>query len=470
MQQALYQKNITEFAARQIQNVHLPKNQQEVIDLLKMANLKANPVHPISTGHNWGLGSKLPVTDADIIDMKNLNRIIEVNEELCYARIEPGVTQRQLCDYLSAHHLDLVLNITGSDSGSSILANCLERGSGKSGHRAEDIRELKVVTPSGSVVKTGFGHHNEHLGKSFYKYGLGPDLTHLFTQSSLGIVLEGVINLLPREPFCLFLVKFKFDDLGQILGGLAEAARKGWINHSVELDSHNDPKIYELFKTQQIEPDQWIGWFMIPGERALRAEKQNLLFKLIKGYLTDCKQYHSEDTNKNCPIPVKVRLERYHGIPSDHSLTASAEAFGVQLIGADIDIDLYDQVPGFRCVLPVIPYGKSSAAYIQQIIEYSEAVGQKPAISIISINNYSLEVFVRVYFNRSDSNQVATCAAWAKGLLQMLTSLEIYPYRIDVDNMKEMMNKMQSDYTELIKEFKKITDPNNILSPNRYIV
>lgn len=470
MQQALYQKNITEFPARHIPNIHYPATQEEVIQILQEANRTVTPVHPISTGHNWGLGSKLPVSDADIIDLKKLNKILEVNEELCYARIEPGVTQKQLCDYLAKKHPQLVLNITGSDSGSSILANCIERGSGKSGHRAEDIRELKVITPAGDLIKTGFGAQYDESNLTFYKYGLGPDTTHLFTQSNLGIVLEGVINLMPREDFTLYLVKFKLEDLGNILNGLAESARKNWINHSVELDSHNDPKIHELFKTHQIEEDQWIGWFMVPGEKDLRQHKERLVLTLINKYLTDCKSYQSEEANPGCPIPVKVRLERYHGIPSDHSLTASAAAFGVKIEGSDIDIDLYDQVPGFRCVLPVIPYGATGARYIHEILAYSKTVGQNPAISIISLNNYSLEVFARVYFNRADNNQVTSCANWASGLIQKLSEFKIYPYRVDVDNMQNLMNSLNPDTFQFVKKIKELADPNNILSPNRYVL
>ena len=164
-----YHQNITEFPPRKIPNIWKPKSVSELKEILIEANRNRIPVYPISTGHNWGLGSKLPVSDASIIELKHLNEIVEVNEELSYARIQPGVTQLQLAEYLLENHPSLLLNVTGSDAHSSILGNALERGSGKNGQRVNDIRELKVLLSDGQEVRTGFGHpspfylHDIHL-------------------------------------------------------------------------------------------------------------------------------------------------------------------------------------------------------------------------------------------------------------------------------------------------------------------
>ena len=60
------------------------------------------PVYPISSGKNWGYGSRARCATRVLLDLGRMNRILDFNEELAYVTIEPGVTQRQLYDFLSA--------------------------------------------------------------------------------------------------------------------------------------------------------------------------------------------------------------------------------------------------------------------------------------------------------------------------------------------------------------------------------
>ena len=58
------------------------------------------PIYPISTGKNWGYGSRVPLHDGVLVDLGRMNRIVDFDEELAYVTIEPGVTQRQLHAFL----------------------------------------------------------------------------------------------------------------------------------------------------------------------------------------------------------------------------------------------------------------------------------------------------------------------------------------------------------------------------------
>ncbi len=78
-----------------------PGNRQEVQESLKIANRYQTPVYPISTGKNWGYGSRVPSrTGSVLMDLSRLNQILDYNETLAYVTIEAGVTQRQLYDFL----------------------------------------------------------------------------------------------------------------------------------------------------------------------------------------------------------------------------------------------------------------------------------------------------------------------------------------------------------------------------------
>ena len=96
----LYRRNVTALD-RRVPLVLRPRTEAEVERIVAIANQHRTPLYPFSTGKNWGLGSKLPVTDGCIaVDLSLMNRIIEVSDEFAYAIIEPGVTQAQLAAYL----------------------------------------------------------------------------------------------------------------------------------------------------------------------------------------------------------------------------------------------------------------------------------------------------------------------------------------------------------------------------------
>ena len=65
-----------------------PANVDEVQRILAVCNRYKTPVWPISTGKNFGYGSAAPATRGQIIlDLKRMNRIIEVDPDLCTALV-----------------------------------------------------------------------------------------------------------------------------------------------------------------------------------------------------------------------------------------------------------------------------------------------------------------------------------------------------------------------------------------------
>lgn len=74
-----------------------PQSAQEIQEIVKQARAQKLRLHPIACGRNWGYGDALAPTDGQVIvDLSRMNKILEVNTELAYAVIEPGVTQGML--------------------------------------------------------------------------------------------------------------------------------------------------------------------------------------------------------------------------------------------------------------------------------------------------------------------------------------------------------------------------------------
>ena len=137
------------------------------------------PIYPISTGKNWGYGDLCaPVPGCLLLDLSRMNRILEVDPNLAYAVIEPGVTQGQLARYLSEKGFPLVVDATGAGPDASLIGNTLERGFGHTayGDRFAHAACLEAVLPDGSLLTTGFGAYDGARAQHLYKWGIGPSL------------------------------------------------------------------------------------------------------------------------------------------------------------------------------------------------------------------------------------------------------------------------------------------------------
>ena len=79
--------------------VVMPDTAEEVQEIVKIANKYKIPVVPWVTGINFG-STATPLKGGIVVDLRRLNRIIEVNEDDMYALIEGGVTWSDLQGYI----------------------------------------------------------------------------------------------------------------------------------------------------------------------------------------------------------------------------------------------------------------------------------------------------------------------------------------------------------------------------------
>src|SRR5690606_6189079 len=178
-----------EFRRRGVAGVLRPRRVEDVVVIVAVARECGARIYPVSTGKNWGLGSKQPVSDGCfLVDTSGLDRIRQLDVERGIAVIEPGVTQAQLVDATAS--TPWVVNLTGSCAATSVLGNALDRGVGNLRQRTDDLLGLEVVTGSGSLIRCG-SFWSKRDEAFYYRHGVGPDLVPLFCQSNLGIVTAG---------------------------------------------------------------------------------------------------------------------------------------------------------------------------------------------------------------------------------------------------------------------------------------
>lgn len=154
-----------------------PGSREEVQECLRVANEHKTPIYPVSTGKNWGYGSRVPPADGSVLmELRRLNRITDYNEKLAYVTVEPGVTLRQLYEFLRSKGSNLMVSVTGSTPNSSLIGNALERGAGSGPYadRASHVCGFEVVLPTGECIHTGFGRFPGAKTASLHRWGVGP--------------------------------------------------------------------------------------------------------------------------------------------------------------------------------------------------------------------------------------------------------------------------------------------------------
>ena len=111
--------------------VIFPTTVKEVQAVVGIANKYKTPLWIVCNGENEGYGGAAPATRGQIVlNLENMKKIIEVDQELGYCLLEPGVTYGELQQYLITNKINLWLDTPAASATISVVGNNLERGCG----------------------------------------------------------------------------------------------------------------------------------------------------------------------------------------------------------------------------------------------------------------------------------------------------------------------------------------------------
>lgn len=202
-----------------------PGSTEEVQTIVRLANEYRVPLFPISMGWNLGIGSRAAIDDDQVLVAlgRRMNKVIEVNDELSYVVVEPGVSFNMMYDELNRRGSTLMMSPTAGPPDGSVLGNAIDKGGGAGplASHFDNLCGMEVVLGNGDIIRTGDGgidadtHPNWHVTK----YSFGPALDGIFTQSNYGIVTRAGVWMMQRPPHIrLFFFTFpNDDDLAEII-------------------------------------------------------------------------------------------------------------------------------------------------------------------------------------------------------------------------------------------------------------
>lgn len=225
--------------ARPLCVVH-PESVEQVSTLLRYANEQRIPVVPFGAGSGV-CGGVLPGEEAIVVDLRRMNRIVELSDRALTVRVQAGM-MGDTCEaalnengYSMGHFPQ---SIALSTVGGWVATRAAGQYSTRYGSIEDILLALEVVLPDGRVVRTRVGPRS----------ATGPDIRQVFlgSEGTLGVVTELTARIFPR-PESSVAQAYSFPTMHDGLEAIRRIVRVGWRPPVVRL--YDGAETARLFTT-----------------------------------------------------------------------------------------------------------------------------------------------------------------------------------------------------------------------------
>ena len=221
-----------------------PETVDEIIQLLRLANNRRFPVIPLGGGAGNSGGARA-VPGAVILDMKRMNRILDVSDANLLATVEAGIVGQTLEDSLAEKGYTLGHfpgSMYCSTLGGFLASRSIGQLSSKYGRISDLVVSVLAVLPDGTVFRT----------RTAPRSATGPNLNQVIlgTQGTLGVVVQATLRI-RKAPSATRLRAFAFSDVPAGLAAMRRMLQTGVRPAGLRL---HDPEATErIFAQHRID-------------------------------------------------------------------------------------------------------------------------------------------------------------------------------------------------------------------------
>ncbi|ESO00066.1 hypothetical protein HELRODRAFT_185793 [Helobdella robusta] len=171
--------------------VVFPQTTKDVSMVLKLCNHNEIPVIPFGTGTGLA-GGVSPLMSCVSMDLTKMDQIVDLHVEDFDVTVQPGVTRKQINNYLKDYGLMFPVD-PGADASLCGMAATSASGTNavKYGTMKSNVLNMEVVLADGTVI------HTAGKGRRSRKSAAGYNLTNLFigTEGTLGVITSATLKL-----------------------------------------------------------------------------------------------------------------------------------------------------------------------------------------------------------------------------------------------------------------------------------
>jgi 4-cresol dehydrogenase (hydroxylating) len=488
-----------------------PANIEQIQKILAVANQHLLPIWPVSQGKNWGYGGASPSENGTLVlGLEKMNKILEVNTELAFAVVEPGVSFRQLHSYLIENNIPLWIDCTDGPPEGSVMGNSLERGIGETdyGDHFGNICGMEVVLPDGTMLRTGGGPMENFRSWNTYKWGVGPSLDGLFSQSNFGIVTKMGVWLRPKpEKFlsCLFELKDP-KNFSLLIDGLRHLQLQGVLQSKVHLI--NEVATRAVSVEDYNDPEQTLRGYKLPSwsfaaglygsheqvrinARSIRAVLGPLgtlqfidetKLKIINGLSRRLRSWKNKkalsglsdwicQTLIGKPLPLMEILPHIHaieqGYPNDH-FVKHAYLKSKTPKPKTGDADPVRDHCGLVWFGPMVPL---TGPAVSELLAIAEPLYKKFNfefyVALMVGNARTAIVLLSIFYDKTNPTETARAENLYFALGKITQDQGYQQYRTSTLYMDKVFANAP-EFLGFCKKLKKAIDPNGILAPGKY--
>jgi glycolate oxidase len=420
---------------------------EQIQGIMKLANREKIPVVPFTAGSNIG-GLCIPERGGILLDLKRMNKIIRIDTESHYAIIEPGVSHAKLATELYKHNLRWSWPV-GPPSGSTsscAISHGIGGLSGRYGLNSEEITSIEVVLPTGELVRVGSCAVQEDAWHSVLPM---PQLDGLFKGwlGTSGVITKIGLRVHPIPPVLkVFTVSSNnIEDMVSYILNLGnyeicdDLTAVSWWLAQVPIPYPYTPK-----------PDDAPEWFSFATTFSWTEKEKEAREEIWQTVL-------DEEQKKGTSI-------KYTEYPEE-ALRARTQ-LPSQIVGSTKN---YTKMAGGGISWPgtFTPVNKWAPVYNK----WKEILIDHNLSPSVRVTNYRGVHYgmlrAMIPFNKQSAEETENARHAIVECLKVDLDAGGIPYKPPVDFAVEINKRVHPGYLSLLKQVKKLLDPNDIMNPGK---
>jgi alkyldihydroxyacetonephosphate synthase len=168
-----------------------PESTEQASKIIKMANTEKVPVIPYGGGAGV-TGGTVPIYGGIIVDLKKLDKILEIDEKSATVTVQAGVIGQDLENALNKQGFTFPhqpASMYCSSVGGFVACRSAGTFSSKYGRVEDMVVSLEAILPTGEIIRT----------RKVPKSSVGPNLNQILvgSEGTLGIITEITFKMMP---------------------------------------------------------------------------------------------------------------------------------------------------------------------------------------------------------------------------------------------------------------------------------